>query len=96
MSHIVNLSDRACSRVKTNQQVILNLQNRICKVEIPSKNVWIFFKFISESSTTISGIRLQQDQYNNNKFYVTDEKNKWHGIITDGSLTKGRWIYVYN
>ena len=82
--------------MKTNQQVTLNLQNRICKVEIPSKNAWIYFKFISETSTTISGIRLQQDQYDNNKFYVTDEKNKWHGIITDGSLTKGRWIYVYN
>ena len=46
--------------------------------------------------TTISGIRIQQDQYDNNKFYITDEKNKWHGIITDGSLTKRRYIYVYN
>ena len=95
MSYIVNLSGE-CSALKTNQHVTLNLQNRICKVEIPSKNEWIYFKFISESSTTISGVRLQQDQYDNNKFYVTDEKNKWHGIITDGSLTKGRWIYVYN
>jgi hypothetical protein len=95
MSHIVNLSGE-WSVVKTNQHVTLNLQNRICKVEIPSKNEWIYFKFITESSTSISGIRLQQDQYDNNKFYVTDEKNKWHGIITDGSLTKGRWIYVYN
>ena len=95
MSHIVNLSGE-WSPVKTNQHVTLNLQNRICKVEIPSKNERIYFKFISESSTSISGIRLQQDQYDNNKFYVTDEKNKWHGIITDGSLTKGRWIYVYN
>ena len=95
MSHIVNLSGE-WSPVKTNQHVTLNLQNRICKVEIPSKNEWIYFKFISESSTSISGIRLQQDQYDNNKFYVTDEKNKWHGIITDGSLTKGRLIYVCN
>ena len=95
MSHIVNLSGE-WSPVKTNQHVTLNLQNRICKVEIPSKNKWIYFKFISESSTSISGIRLQQDQYDNNKFYVTDEKNKWHGIITDGSLTKGRLIYVCN
>ena len=95
MSHIFNLSGE-WSALKTNQHVTLNLQNRICKVEIPSKNEWIYFKFISESSTTISGVRLQQDQYDNNKFYVTDEKNKWHGIITDGSLTKGRWIYVYN
>ena len=95
MSHIVNLSGE-WSLVKTKKQVTLNFQNRICKVEIPSKNEWIYFKFISESSTSISGIRLQQDQYDNNKFYVTDEKNKWHGIITDSSLTKGRWIYVYN
>ena len=94
MSHIVYLSNE-CDYVKTNLHVILNFQNRICKVEIPSKNVWIYFKFISETLTTISGIRLQQDQYDNNKFYVTDEKNKWHGIISDGSFTKGRWIYVY-
>jgi len=95
MSHIVYLPNE-CSVVKTKPFVTLNLQNSICKVEIPSKNVWIYFKFISESNTTISGIRLQQDIYDNNKFYVTDEKNKWHGIITDGSLTKGRYIYVYN
>ena len=67
MSYIVNLSGE-CSALKTNQHVTLNLQNRICKVEIPSKNEWIYFKFISESSTTISGVRLQQDQYDNNKF----------------------------
>lgn len=95
MSHIVYLPNE-CSVVKTKPFVTLNLQNSICKVKIPSKNVWIYFKFISESNTTISGIRLQQDQYDNNKFYVTDEKNKWHGIIADGSLTKGRYIYVYN
>ena len=95
MSHIVYLPNE-CSVVKTKPFVTLNLQNSICKVEIPSKNVWIYFKIISESHTTISGIRLQQDLYDNNKFYVTDEKNKWHGIITDGSLTKGRYIYVYN
>lgn len=95
MSHIVYLSNE-CYYVKTNLHVTLNFQNRICKVEIPSKNEWIYFKFISETLTTFSGIRLQQDQYDNNKFYVTDEKNKWHGIISDGSFTKGRWIYVYN
>ena len=95
MSHIFNLSGE-WSALKTNQHVTLNLQNRICKVEIPSKNEWIYFKFISESSTTISGVRLQQDQYDNNKFYVTDELNKWHGIITDGSLTKGRQVFVFN
>jgi hypothetical protein len=95
MSHIVYLPNE-CSLVKTNQHVTLNFQNRICKVEIPSKNEWIYFKFISETATTISGIRLQQDQYDNNKFYITDEKNKWHGIIKGTSFTKGRWIYVYN
>jgi aspartyl aminopeptidase len=94
MSHIVYLSNE-CFHVKTKQHVMLNLQNKICKIEIPSKNEYIYFKFISETPTTFSGIRIQQDQYNNNKFYVTDEKNKWHGIITDGSFTKGRWIYVY-
>ena len=95
MSHIVYLSGE-CSAVKTNQQVTLNWQNRICKVKIPSRNEWIYFKFDSETATTISGIRLQPDQYDNNKFYVTNEKNRWHGIITDGPFTKGRWIYVYN
>ena len=95
MSHIVYLPNE-CSVVKTTPYVTLNFQNRICKVEIPTKNEWIYFKFISESPTTISGIRLQQDKYDNNKFYVTDEKNKWHGIVNDGSFTKGRYIYVYN
>ena len=75
MSHVVYLPN-VCSVVKTKPYVTLNLQNSICKVEIPIKNEWIYFKFISESNTTISGIRLQQDQYDNNKFYVTDEKNK--------------------
>ena len=75
MSHVVYLPN-VCSVVKTKPYVTLNLQNSICKVEIPIKNEWIYFKFISESNTTISGIRLQQDLYDNNKFYVTDEKNK--------------------
>ena len=95
MSQIVNLSGE-WSHVKTNQRVTLNLQNRICKVEIPGKNEWIYFKFITESNTSFSGIRLQQDQYDNNIFYETADKNKWHGIILDGSFTKNRWIYVYN
>lgn len=95
MAHVVYLPNEY-SVVKTEKYVTLNLQNRICKVEIPSKNESIYFKFISETPTSISGIRLQQDHYDNNKFYVTDEKNKWHGIITDGSLTKGRWICLYN
>ena len=95
MSHIVYLQGDG-SLIRTKNGVELNLDNKICKIRIKKTNEWIYFKFISESSTTISGVRLQQDQYDNNKFYVTDEKNKWHGIITDGSLTKGRWIYVYN
>ena len=65
-------------------------------IEIPTKNERIYFIFIDETETSFSGIRLQQDQYNTNKFYLTDEKNKWHGIIKDGSFTKGRWINVFN
>ena len=95
MDHIVYLSNE-CIRVKTNQDTTLNWQNKICRVEIPSKKECIYFMFVSETPKTISGIRLQQDQYDNNKFYVTNEKNKWHGIIKDGSFTKGRWMYVYN
>ena len=95
MSQIVYLPNE-CSHIKTNPKENLNWKNRICKVKIPSKNEWIYFKCTSETIKTISGIRLQKDQYDNNKFYVTNEKNKWHGIITDGPFTKGRWIYVYN
>ena len=95
MSNIVYLPNEV-SHVKTNLHVTLNFDNRICKVEIPSKNEWIYFKFIGDTDTTFSGIRLQQDQYDVKKFYITDEKNKWHGLIKDGSFTKGRWIYVYN
>ena len=89
--------DDYCGMVlKTDLDVMLNLQNRICKIYIKNKQEWIYFKVASETAKTLSGYRLQRDQYNNNKFYVTDEKNKWHGIITDGSFTKGRWIDVYN
>lgn len=95
MSHVIYLRNGE-NPVKTNLYETLNWQNRICRMEIPSRNECIYFKFISESPTTISGIRLQQDQYDNTKFYVTDEKNKWHGIIKDGSFTKGRWVYLYN
>ena len=94
MSNIIYISDEFIY-IQTKKYEALNLNNRICKVEIPSKNEWIYFKLIEETNTSFSGIRLQQDQYNNNKFYLTDEKNKWHGIITDGSFSKGRWIYVY-
>lgn len=58
-------------------------------------NEYIYIKLISETLTSFSGIRLQQDSFNNKKFYLTDEKNKWHGIISDGSFGKGRIIYVF-
>ena len=95
MEHIIYLSDEI-TNIHTSQGEYLNLNDRICMVEIPSKNERIYFKFISETATSFSGLRLQQDQYNNRKFYLTDEKNKWHGIICDGSFAKGRWIYVFN
>lgn len=95
MEHVIYLSDEY-SHIRTTPGELLNLNNRICMVEIPSKNERIYFKIISETNTSFSGIRLQQDQYNNQKFYLTDEKNKWHGIICDGAFTKGRWIYVFN
>jgi hypothetical protein len=95
MSNIIYLPNEFI-HIKTIKGQYLNLNNRICKVEIPTKNTWIYFKFIEETDTSFSGIRLQQDTYDNNKFYLTDEKNKWHGIIKDGSFSKGRWIYVFN
>ena len=95
MSHVVYLSNES-SLVKTKENETLNLVDKICKVKILKRNEWIYFKFISETPKTFSGIRLQQDQYDNNKFYVTNEKNKWHGVISDGAFHKGRWISVYN
>ena len=95
MSNVVYLSNES-SLVKTKENETLNLVDKICKVKILKRNEWIYFKFISETPKTFSGIRLQQDQYDNNKFYVTNEKNKWHGVISDGAFHKGRWIIVYN
>ena len=95
MDHIIYLLDEI-TKIHTSQGQYLNLNNKICMIEIPSKNERIYFKFISETETSFSGIRLQQDQYNPKKFYLTDEKNKWHGIINDGPFTKGRWINVFN
>lgn len=95
MENIVYLTDNF-TRIHTTKGELLNLNNRICMVEIPSKNEHIYFKLVSETPKTFSGIRLQPDQYNDKKFYLTDEKNIWHGIICDGSFTKGRWIYVFN
>lgn len=95
MEHIVYLTDDF-TYIRTTKGELLNLNNRICMVEIPNKNERIYFKLVSETPTSFSGIRLQQDTYNKKKFYLTDEKNEWHGIITGKSFTKGRWIYVFN
>jgi len=95
MSHIVYLSNESFV-VKTKENETLNLANKICKVKIVKRDVWVYFIFISESPKTFSGIRLQQDQYDSNKFYVTEEKNKWHGLVRDGAFHKGRRITVYN
>ena len=94
MEHIIYLSDEF-TNIHTSKDEYLNLNDRICMIETRKKER-IYFKIISETAKTFTGIRLQQDQYNNNKFYLTDEKNKWHGIINDGSFVKGRWICVFN
>ena len=72
-----------------------NLNNKFCKIFIPSKNKWLYIKIINECKSSFSGIRLQQDDFNNKKFYLTDEKDKWHGIIQDGKFSKGRYIFIY-
>jgi len=95
MSHIVYLEGEA-SLVKTKRGVELNLDGKICKVKIEETNEWLYFKFTTHSKATFGGIRLQQDQYDNNKFYLTDELNKWHGINADGAFSKGRQVFVYN
>jgi hypothetical protein len=94
MSNIIYLPNEY-TLIKTKGGQQLNLNNKICKVEIPSKNTWIYFKFTEETDTSFGGIRLQQDSYDNNKFYLTDEKNKWHGIIKNGAFSKGRKIYIF-
>jgi len=95
MTHIVYLTNE-CFLISTKKNVVLNLNNKICKVKIKNKNEWLYFKFTTETLTGFGGIRLQQDQFNNNKFYVTDELNKWHGINADGNFSKGRQVFVYN
>jgi hypothetical protein len=95
MEHIIYLSDNFIN-INTTKGEYSKLNGKICMVKIKSKNINIYFKFDSETDTTFSGIRLQQDEYNNKKFYLTDEKNKWHGIISDGSFSKGRLIRVFN
>ena len=55
------------------------------------------YKVIAETPTTISVQRLQQDTFNPNKYYLTDEINKFHDRIgiDDGPPSKGRKITVY-
>jgi len=95
MSHIVYLSNDSFV-IKTKKNETLDFVNKICKVKITKRDVWVYFIFIAETASGFSGIRLQQDQYDSNKFYVTEEKNKWHGLVSDGVFIKGRWITVYN
>jgi len=94
MDHIVYIKETNPTQVKTVIGENLNLNGRICKIHFVEKDVWMYLKIVSETLTSFSCVRLQQDQYNDQKFYVTDEKNKFHGIINDGSLTKGRIIYL--
>jgi hypothetical protein len=95
MSNIVYLPGE-CTLIRTKVGVKLNLDNKICKIRIKKTNEWLYFKFTEQKTYGFGGLRLQPDQYNNNKFYVTDELNKWHGIIGDGLFSKGRQIFVYN
>jgi hypothetical protein len=81
--------------VKTKQNEKLNLNGRYIKLYITNKNIWIYLQIISETPTSFSVLRLQPDQYNERKFYLTDEKNKFHGLIKDGSLGKSRNIYLF-
>ena len=53
-------------------------------------------KFISESDTSYSGIRLQQDQYNNKKFYLTDEKINDTELLVMVHLQKGVGFVFFN
>ncbi len=76
----------------------LGLEGKACKVYFKIKGVWAYFIFTGETDTTYSGIRIQQDEHDKTKFYITDEKNKWHGAIqSDSNLTKtSRELYVLN
>lgn len=95
MNHVVYLQGDG-SLVRTKVGVELNLDNKICKIRIKKTNEWLYFKFTAQKRYGFGGLRLQQDQYDNNKFYVTDELNKWHGIIDNGLFSKGRQVFVYN
>ncbi len=58
MEHIVYLTNIFTS-IHTTKGELLNLNNRICMVEILSKNEDIYFKLVSETNTSFSGICLQ-------------------------------------
>jgi hypothetical protein len=80
-------------KVKTRIGETLNLDGSYIKILI--QDTWLYFQIISETKTTFSVIRLQPDNFIPNAFYVTDEKNKFHGLINDGAFTKGRNIYLF-
>jgi hypothetical protein len=95
MEHIVYLPNES-TKIRTKLGELLNLNGRIGMIETKTGQQ-IYFKISRESLTTISGFRLQQDQYNNKKFYVTDEENEWHVFKKEKqALTKGRGMVVYN
>ena len=92
MSHIFYLPNE-CYLVRTKVGIELNLADKICKVKIRENNEWVYFKFSKQTDTEFGGFRLQQDQYNNNKFY---EINKFREINNDELFSKGCKLFVYN
>ena len=94
--HIVNLTQGDWSLVRTKKGVeLVGLHGKTCRVQIERTGKWLYFKFTVQKPYGFGGFRLQQDEYDDNKFYVTDELNKWHGIIGNGLLSKGRQVFVY-
>jgi hypothetical protein len=92
MSHIFYLPNE-CYLVSTKVGIELNLADKICKVKMREKNEWIYFRFSKQTDSVFGGFRLQQDQYNNKKFY---EINKFREITNDELFSKGRKLFVYN
>ena len=71
--------------------------DRVCKIGPHLKMRETYFLLVEQTQASFSGIRLQQDEYNPYKFYLTGEKNSWPGISSTGRpLIKGRWITVYD
>ena len=95
MDNIIYWPDNFISYIRIEQGEQLNMNDKICMIET-RKGVRIYFKIVSETPTKVNGIRLLQDEYNNKKFYLTDENYKWPGMVHDGGFMKGRWIHVYN